>query len=97
MSPILSGKEAQAIGMMTRCVPDADVVKTATELAMQLARGPTITLGYIKRNINNAEKFSIEACFDGEATGHSRCSETADHKEAAAAFVQKRAPVFANK
>ena len=64
---------------------------------MQLARGPTITLGYIKRNINNAEKLSIEACFDGEATGHSRCGETADHKEAAAAFVQKRAPVFANR
>jgi 2-(1,2-epoxy-1,2-dihydrophenyl)acetyl-CoA isomerase len=97
LSPILSGKEAYAIGVMTRCVPDADVVKTATELAMQLAKGPTITLGYIKRNINNAEKFSIEACFDGEAAGHSRCSETADHKEAAAAFVQKRAPVFANR
>ncbi len=56
LSPILSGKEAQAIGMMTRCVPDADVVKNATELATQLAKGPTITLGYIKRNINNAEK-----------------------------------------
>ena len=67
LSPILSGKEAQAIGMMTRCVPDADVVKSATELAMQLAKGPTITLGYIKRNINNAEKFAIEACFDGRS------------------------------
>jgi 2-(1,2-epoxy-1,2-dihydrophenyl)acetyl-CoA isomerase len=97
LSPILSGKEAHAIGMMTRCVADADVVKAATELATQLARGPTITLGYIKRNINNAEKLSIEACFDGEAAGHSRCSETEDHKEAAAAFVQKRQPVFANR
>lgn len=97
LSPILSGKEAHAIGMMTRCVPDADVVKVATELAMQLARGPTITLGYIKRNLNNAEKLSLEACFDGEANGHSRCGETADHKEAATAFVQKRAPVFVNR
>jgi 2-(1,2-epoxy-1,2-dihydrophenyl)acetyl-CoA isomerase len=83
--------------MMTRCVADADVVKAATEMATQLAKGPTITLGYIKRNINNAEKLSLEACFDGEAAGHSRCGETADHKEAAAAFVQKRAPVFANR
>jgi 2-(1,2-epoxy-1,2-dihydrophenyl)acetyl-CoA isomerase len=78
-------------------VADADVVKTATELATQLARGPTITLGYIKRNINNAEKLSIEACFDGEAAGHSRCGETEDHKEAAKAFVEKRQPVFANR
>ena len=96
LSPILSGKEAAAVGMMTRCVPDADVVKVATELATQLAKGPTITLGYIKKNINNADKLSIEQCFDGEALHHSRCGETADHKEAAAAFVQKRAPVFAN-
>lgn len=97
LSPILSGKEAHAIGMMTRVVPDADVVKTATDLAMSLAQGPSITLGYIKKNINNAEKYGIEACFDGEAMHHSRCGETADHKEAAAAFVQKRKPVFAGR
>lgn len=94
LSPILSGKEAHAAGMMTRAVPDADVVKVATELATQLAQGPTITLGYIKRNINNAEKLSLEACFDGESLHHSRCGETADHKEASSAFVQKRKPVF---
>ena len=53
-----------------------------------------MTLGYIKRNINNAEALSLEACFDAEAMHHSRCGDTADHKEAAAAFVEKRAPVF---
>jgi 2-(1,2-epoxy-1,2-dihydrophenyl)acetyl-CoA isomerase len=97
LSPILSGKEAHAVGMMTRCVPDADVVSTARDLAMSLAQGPTVTLGYIKKNINNAEKFGIEACFDGEAIHHSRSGETADHKEAAAAFVQKRKPAFAGR
>ena len=63
-------------------------------LAMSLAQGPSITLGYIKRNINNAEHLSLEACFDAEAIHHSRSSETADHKEAAKAFVEKRKPVF---
>jgi 2-(1,2-epoxy-1,2-dihydrophenyl)acetyl-CoA isomerase len=96
LSPILSGKEAHAIGMMTRVVPDADVVKVASELAQSLAQGPSITLGYIKKNINNAEKLGIEACFDGEAFHHARCGDTLDHKEAAAAFVQKRQPVFQN-
>jgi 2-(1,2-epoxy-1,2-dihydrophenyl)acetyl-CoA isomerase len=94
LSPVLSGKEAHAVGMMTKVVPDAEVEKVARELAMSLAQGPTITLGYIKKNINNAEKFGIEACFDGEAFHHSRTGETADHKEAAAAFVQKRKPAF---
>ena len=50
---------------------------------MSLATGPSIALGYIKRNINNAETMSLEACFDGEAIHHSRAGETADHKEAA--------------
>ena len=37
---------------------------------------------------------SLEACFDAEAIHHSRSGETADHKEAAKAFVEKRKPVF---
>ena len=56
-----------------------------------------MTLGYIKRNINNAETLSLEMCFDAEALHHSRCSETADHKEAANAFVEKRKPMFQGK
>ena len=37
---------------------------------------------------------SLEACFDAEAIHHSRAGDTADHKEAAKAFVEKRKPVF---
>jgi 2-(1,2-epoxy-1,2-dihydrophenyl)acetyl-CoA isomerase len=94
LSPVLTADEAFALGMVTKVVPDADVAKAATELAMSLAQGPSITYGYIKRNINNAERLSLEACFDGESMHHTRCSETEDHKEAAKAFVEKRAAVF---
>jgi 2-(1,2-epoxy-1,2-dihydrophenyl)acetyl-CoA isomerase len=94
LSPVLTAQEALALGMVTRVVPDAEVEAAAHELAMSLAQGPTITYGYIKRNINNAERLSLESCFDAEAMHHSRASETADHKEAAKAFVEKRKPVF---
>ena len=94
MSPVLSGKEAHAMGMMTRVVPDSDVAAVAYELAMSLAQGPTVALGYMKKNINNAETCSLEACLDGEALHHCRCLQTTDHKEAAVAFLQKRAPAF---
>jgi len=93
-SPVLSAQEAYALGMVTRVVPDAEVETSARELAMSLAQGPSVTLGYIKRNINNAEHLSLEACFDAEAIHHTRSGETADHKEAAKAFVEKRKPVF---
>jgi 2-(1,2-epoxy-1,2-dihydrophenyl)acetyl-CoA isomerase len=94
MSPVLTAQEALALSLVTRVVPDAEVDAAAHELAMSLAQGPSVTLGYIKRNINNAETLSLEACFDGEAIHHSRAGETADHKEAAKAFVEKRKPVF---
>jgi 2-(1,2-epoxy-1,2-dihydrophenyl)acetyl-CoA isomerase len=94
LSPVLSAREAYELGMVTKVVSDAEIDAAAHELAMSLAQGPSIALGYIKRNINNAEHMSLEACFDGEAIHHSRAGETADHKEAAKAFVEKRKPVF---
>ena len=91
---MLSATEALALHMVTKVVPDAEVDAAARELAMSLAQGPSVTLGYIKRNINNAEHLSLEACFDGEAIHHSRAGETADHNEAAKAFIEKRKPAF---
>jgi 2-(1,2-epoxy-1,2-dihydrophenyl)acetyl-CoA isomerase len=94
MSPVLTAREAHAIGMVTKVVPDAEIDAAAHELALSLAQGPSIALGYIKRNINNAEHLPLEDCFDGEAIHHTRCSDTDDHKEAAKAFVEKRKPAF---
>src|SRR6476469_2412851 len=93
-SPVLTAQEDYNLGMVTRVVPDAEVEEAAQDLARSLAHGPSVTLGYIKRNINNAETMSLEAFFDAEAIHHSRAGETADHKEAAKAFVEKRKPVF---
>src|SRR4051812_18334697 len=95
-SPVLSAQEAYHYGIVTKVVPDAEVEEVALDLARSLAQGPTITLGYIKRNINNAETMSLEECFDAEAIHHSRAGETLDLKEAAKAFVEKRKPVFQN-
>jgi 2-(1,2-epoxy-1,2-dihydrophenyl)acetyl-CoA isomerase len=94
LSPVLTAQQALALGMVTRVVADAEVDAEAFELAMSLAQGPSVTLGYMKRNLNNAEHLSLEACFDAEAIHHARASETADHKEAAKAFVEKRKPEF---
>src|ERR1700743_498112 len=96
LSPVLSAREALALGIVTRVVPDAEIDTAARELAMSLAQGPTITLGFITPNIKNAERLPLEACFDGRPFHHARAGETVDHKEAAKAFVEKRKPVFGN-
>ena len=93
-SPILSADEALRIGLVTRVVDDAGFQETAKAYAMTIARGPRLTLGYIKHNLNLAEHAPLETCFDNEAINHVRAAATEDHREAAAAFVEKRPPVF---
>lgn len=93
-SPILNAEQALAIGLVTQVVDDADLEAAATEFASRLARGPRITLGYIKQNLNDAQTGSLAHSLDREAERHTRCAFTEDHREAASAFVEKRKPVF---
>jgi 2-(1,2-epoxy-1,2-dihydrophenyl)acetyl-CoA isomerase len=93
-SPILSAPEALALGLVNRVVADAELEAETRRLASSLARGPRVTLGYIKQNMNLAEHAGLGEVMDAEALRHTRCAQTEDHREAAAAFVEKRAPVF---
>jgi 2-(1,2-epoxy-1,2-dihydrophenyl)acetyl-CoA isomerase len=63
-------------------------------MASRLAHGPTVTLGYMKKNLNAAITQPLSQCLDLEATHHARTSQTEDHREAAQAFVEKRKPIF---
>ena len=95
---MLSAHEALALGLVARVVAD-DVLQTETHaLARALAAGPRIALGYMKQNLNLAEGgATLAMVMDAEAMRHSRCMTTEDHREAAAAFVAKRKPVFAGR
>jgi 2-(1,2-epoxy-1,2-dihydrophenyl)acetyl-CoA isomerase len=93
-SPILSAAEAQALGLVTRIVADAELEDATRSLALSLARGPRVTLGYMKQNMNLAERAGLAEVMDAEALRHTRCGQTEDHREAATAFVEKRTPAF---
>jgi 2-(1,2-epoxy-1,2-dihydrophenyl)acetyl-CoA isomerase len=94
LSPILDASAALALGLVSRVVPDASLEAETRALAGGLARGPRLTLGHIKQNLNLAERASLTEVMDVEALRHTRCTLTEDHREAAAAFVEKRKPVF---
>lgn len=93
-SPVLGSAESLALGLVNRSVADAALEAETRALALSLARGPRIALGYMKQNLNLAERAGLGELMDAEALRHTRCGETEDHREAAAAFVEKRAPVF---
>jgi 2-(1,2-epoxy-1,2-dihydrophenyl)acetyl-CoA isomerase len=48
----------------------------------------------VKKNMKIAEEGTLSEALDSEAARMIRTGETEDHKEAARAFVEKRAPVF---
>ncbi len=91
---MLESPRLLALGLVTRVVPDGDLTAETMALAAKFASGPRTAFRYIKRNLNVAEEGSLSKSLDSEAYGMLRCRETADHAEAANAFVEKRPPVF---
>ena len=91
---LLDAQEALRLGLVNKVVPDSRLEEETMALASRLARGPRIAYRYMKRNLNAAESGGLKDQLDLEAWNHTRCGETADHKEAARAFVEKREPVF---
>lgn len=94
LSPMLTGEDALAIGLVTRVTDDESVDETARQIALGLAHGPSIALGYMKQNLNLAEAADLGAMLDAEAERQTRAMQTEDHKEGSRAFVEKREPRF---
>jgi 2-(1,2-epoxy-1,2-dihydrophenyl)acetyl-CoA isomerase len=92
---VILGKEAARIGLVHRAVPADELAQAAKAWAHELAALPTIAVGYMKRNLNAAMRgASLAEVLDLEATHMIRTFQTQDHKSAATAFVEKRAPQF---
>ena len=91
---VVSGDEAVRIGLVNRVVPAAQLAAAAGAWAAELAALPTIAVGYMKRNLNTGLQGSLSQVLDAEAIHMVRTFETDDHKGAAVAFVEKRAPRF---
>jgi 2-(1,2-epoxy-1,2-dihydrophenyl)acetyl-CoA isomerase len=94
LSERVTADEALRLGLANWVVaPEALEAKTR-EIALRLAHGPTVAYRYMKENLNRAMSGEWDDCLDLEATHHVHCGQTADHREAAKAFVEKREPVF---
>lgn len=88
---------AERIGLVLRTVPDAMLAEQAQALARRLAAGPPLAYRYMKRNLDAARTQSLSSVLDLEAEHQAAASRSADHREAARAFLDKRPPVFAGR
>lgn len=90
----ISAQEAFERGLLTRVTPDETFAEEVRALALKMASGPTTAFRYMKRNFRVAQHGTLAEVLAAEAQHQVRLSETVDHAEAIAAFLEKRQPAF---
>ncbi len=97
LGKVVRGKEAYEMGVVTKCVPDEEVMTEALALAEKLCKKPAAALQYAKYAINYAVDNDINTGKRYEKSLFSLCFETEDQKEGMKAFLEKRDPDFTNR
>lgn len=90
----IAAPEAEAMGLVTRVVEDADLAAETAALATELAAGPTAAIGLTKQLIGCSLESSLDDQLDEEARLQAIAAAGDDFAEGVAAFLEKRPPRF---
>ncbi len=94
LGEIIGAEDAAGCGLVTRVVQDAVLADETMGLARRVATGPRLAYRYMKRNLHAAETRELPELLELEAVHQARTGLSDDHREAVAAFAEKRRPVF---
>lgn len=90
----VGSKEAEAMGMIYRCIPDVEWEEAVEKLARQLAGMPTRGLALTKRALNASMNNSLNEQLEAEEHLQITAGKTRDYAEGVNAFLEKRKPNF---
>jgi 2-(1,2-epoxy-1,2-dihydrophenyl)acetyl-CoA isomerase len=90
----LPAEKALEWGLVTRVYDDAELMERAKELARELAGGPTLALGLIRRLYWESVGNSYEEQLNLERQAQRRAGSSADFQEGVRAFLEKRPAKF---
>ena len=85
---------AEARGLVSEVVPGDELAAAGARLAAELATGPSVAIGLAKGLLQTSSTRTLGEQLEAEKAAGKICAETEDHKEALAAFAEKRSPVF---
>jgi 2-(1,2-epoxy-1,2-dihydrophenyl)acetyl-CoA isomerase len=91
---VLSAREAYEMGIVTRVVPDGELMTTAEGLAKGFAQGPTRAYLGVKRLFAESATRTLEDQMELETEWIADMGRTADGSEGIASFLEKRPPKF---
>ena len=91
---IITATVAERIGLVSRVVPHDDLMEEAMALAVRLANSPALAVRGTKHAINKKVWNDLNLALDMGLSLEERSARHPDHREAARAFVEKRAPEY---
>lgn len=90
----IDAAEAHRIGLYNRVVPEGEALATSRQWAEKLARGPSFGLEVTKKMLLREASMDVESALAAEVEIQAACMEDPNFREAHAAFVARRPPVF---
>jgi enoyl-CoA hydratase/carnithine racemase len=90
----LNASDALACGLVSKVVPEDELMLQARALATRIAANPRIALRLCKRLLRESQHARLEDLLELSAAYQALVQETEDHAEAVAALVEKRPPTF---
>ena len=90
----VSAEQARDWGLISRVVEDEHLASEAVLLATNLAQGPTVALGLIRKLARNSEQLSLTDALAAERAAQRDAGRSEDFKAAVAAFLGKHQARF---
>ena len=90
----LDAQAALAARLVSRVVPHEELLPAARALAARITRNPPTVLRMTKRLLREGQHMSLASLLEMSAAYQAIAQETADHREAVAAMLEKRNPAF---
>ncbi|GAA3382505.1 enoyl-CoA hydratase/isomerase family protein [Cryptosporangium minutisporangium] len=91
---LMTAAEAAGYGLVNHVYPAAELTAEATKLAERIATGPAVAIQFNKRLANADLVDRVNRVLDASLAMEALTFETADHREAVRAFLEKRPPKF---
>src|ERR1700730_7800627 len=89
---IIDAAEAERLGIVNKVVPDDQLMSYVRDIAAKIARGPQLSIRFIKRAVYQGARIDLRTSLDLISSHYAVVSSSADHKEAVAAYLEKRKP-----